>query len=112
MLALAVGAMQMLLDGGEAVEWFASAETWIYLGLSVSGLWVFLVHCWTARTPFVDLAIFRDRNVVMGPAFMFLLGMTLFSGLALLSPLLQKPMSSPVVYSSLVMVPGGVAARR
>jgi len=108
MLALAVGALQMLLDRGEAVEWFASAEIWIYLGLAISGLWVFIVHCWTAADPFVDLRMFRDRNLVMGFVFMFLIGMTLFSGLALLPPLLQRLMGYSVVDSGLVMAPRGV----
>ena len=37
MLSLAIGALQLMLDRGEQVEWFASPETWIYLGLTVSG---------------------------------------------------------------------------
>lgn len=99
-VALAVGALQMLLDRGEAVAWFASA---IYLRLSISGLWVFIVHCRTAADPCVDLRMFRDRNLVMGFVFMFLIGMTLFSGLALL----QRLMGYSVVDPGLVMAPSG-----
>ena len=33
MLSIAIGALQLMLDRGEQVDWFASAETWIYLGL-------------------------------------------------------------------------------
>lgn len=108
MLAVAVGALQLLLDRGQSVDWFQSVETWIYLGLILSGLWVFVIHCLTADDPFIDLAMFRDRNFVMGLLFIFIIGMTLFSGLALLPPLLQKLMGYPVVSTGLVMAPRGV----
>lgn len=108
MLALAVGALQLLLDRGQAVDWFSSVEIWLYLGLAISGLWVFVIHCWTAREPFVDLRIFGDRNFVMGLVFMFIIGLTLFSGLALLPPLLQNLMGYPVIETGLVMAPRGI----
>jgi len=109
MLAVGVGALQLLLDRGADNDWFNSAETWIELGLVIAGLWVFVVHCMTARNPFIDLRIFKDRNFTMGSVFMFLIGITLFSGLALLPPLLQNLMGYPVVFTGLVMAPRGVA---
>ena len=33
-----------MLDRGEQVDWFSSAEIWIYLGLVVSGVWAFVLH--------------------------------------------------------------------
>ena len=44
MLSIAIGALQLMLDRGEQVDWFASAEIWIYLGLVLSGLWAFVLH--------------------------------------------------------------------
>ena len=108
MLAIAIGALQMLLDRGQQVDWFQSTEVWIYLGLVISGLWAFVVHCATAEQPFVDLKMFRDRNLSMGLLFIFMVGLTLFSGLALLPPLLQRLMGYPVITTGLVMAPRGV----
>ncbi|MCB1387642.1 MAG: DHA2 family efflux MFS transporter permease subunit [Rhodobacteraceae bacterium] len=108
MLAIAIGALQLMLDRGQAAGWFASAEIWIYAGLSVSGLWVFTVHCLTAEDPFIDLRMFRDRNFSMGLLFIFVIGLTLFSGLALLPPLLQNLLGYPVVTTGIVMAPRGV----
>src|SRR5690606_34895818 len=108
MLALAVGALQMALDRGQQVDWFQSAEIWLYAGLAVSGLWVFLVHCWSAENPFVDLRMFADRTFAMGLVFMFIIGLTLSSGLALLPPLLQNLLGYPVIETGLVMAPRGV----
>ena len=109
MLAIAVGALQLMLDRGAEVGWFDAGETWLYLGLVIAGLWVFVVHCMTAEHPFVDLRMFKDLNFVMGLVFIFLIGITLFSGLALLPPLLQNLMGYPVIYTGMVMAPRGVA---
>jgi DHA2 family multidrug resistance protein len=109
MLALAVGALQLMLDRGAENGWFESAETWFELGLVVAGMWVFIVHSLTAKMPFIDLRIFKDRNFTLGSIFMFVVGMTLFSGLALLPPLLQNLMGYPVILSSIMMAPRGLA---
>jgi DHA2 family multidrug resistance protein len=109
MLALGVGALQLMLDRGAENSWFDSPETWIELGLVISGLWVFVVHSLTAEHPFIDLRIFKDRNFSLGSVFMFTVGITLFSGLALLPPLLQNLMGYPVILSSVMMAPRGFA---
>ncbi|XDB00212.1 DHA2 family efflux MFS transporter permease subunit [Sulfitobacter sp. LCG007] len=108
MLAIGVGALQLMLDRGESADWFNSLEIWLYLAAMISGLWAFMVHSLMADDPFIDLAMFRDRNFSMGLIFIFIVGLTLFSGLALLPPLLQKLMGYPVITSGLVMAPRGV----
>lgn len=108
MLALAVASLQMLLDRGQGVGWFDSAEIWIYLLLAISGVWVFVVHCLTAENPFIDMAMFKDRNFVTGLTLIFITGITLFSGLALLPPMLQGLMGFPVIETGLLMGPRGI----
>jgi DHA2 family multidrug resistance protein len=108
MLGLAVGSLQLLLDRGQAVDWFQSVEIWIYLGITIGGFWVFVVHCLTADEPFIDFKIFKDRNFSMGLVFIFIIGLTMFSGLALLPPLLQNLLGYPVITTGIVMAPRGV----
>lgn len=108
-LALGVGALQLLLDRGADNGWFTATETWIELGLVITGFWVFIVHSLTAEQPFIDLRIFKDLNFSLGALFMFVVGITLFSGLALLPPLLQNLMGYPVIFSSVIMAPRGIA---
>ncbi|MCR6671453.1 DHA2 family efflux MFS transporter permease subunit [Devosia ginsengisoli] len=109
MLALAVGALQLLLDRGAENSWFQSTETWLELGLVISGLWVFIVHSLTAEQPFVDLRMFKDFNFVLASVFMLVMGITLFSGLALLPPLLQNLMGYSVIFTGTLMAPRGLA---
>ena len=108
MLALAVASMQLLLDRGAGVGWFEAPEIWIYLILAISGAWVFIIHCATAEDPFVNLKMFKDRNFSTGLVFIFVIGITMFSGLALLPPMLQNLMGFPVIETGIVMAPRGV----
>ena len=41
--------LQMLLDRGERMEWFDSAEIWVEAAVSVLGFYLFLVHVLTAK---------------------------------------------------------------
>jgi DHA2 family multidrug resistance protein len=108
MLALAIGAIQLMLDRGQGQDWFSSPEILLYLGLAIAGLWVYVVHSLTAEHPFIDLRMFKDRNFTMGCVFMFMIGITVFSGLALQPPMLQSLMGYPVVQAGLIMAPRGL----
>ena len=108
MLALAVASVQLLLDRGQGVGWFDSPEIWAYLITAISCIWVFVVHCLTAGNPFLDLGMFKDRNFVTGLLLILMTGITLFSGLALLPPMLQSLMGFPVIETGLLMGPRGI----
>jgi DHA2 family multidrug resistance protein len=108
MLSLGIGALQLMLDRGGEVDWFQAAEIWIYLALAISGFWVFCVHIATARQPFLDPRMFRDRNFVTGLIFIFIIGVILLASLALLPPMLSKIFGHSAILTGLVMAPRGV----
>jgi DHA2 family multidrug resistance protein len=108
MLSLGIGALQMLLDRGEQVDWLASGEIWIYTALTVIGFYVFFVHTFTAEKPFIDPSLLRDRNLATSLVMMFVVGIVLLATLALLTPYLQGLMGYPVVTAGLVLGPRGV----
>ena len=108
LLALALGALQMMLDRGEQVDWFESWEIWIEGGLAVAGAWMFAIHMLTARDPLFDPAMFKDRNFSVGLLFMAVTGVMLLAGLALLPPLLQGLFGYSVLQSGILTMPRGV----
>ncbi len=108
MLSLGIGALQLMLDRGAEVDWFAARETWFYLYLTIAGFWIFCVHVATVPQPFLDPQMFRDRNFVMGLAFIFVVGIILLASLALLPPMLAKIYGHTAMLSGLVMAPRGV----
>ena len=107
-LSLAIGALQVLLDRGEQLDWFGSGEIWIEAIVAASAFYLFLVHTFTADQPFVRPALFRDRNFAAGVLFIFIVGVTYLASLALLTPYLQSLMSYPIVTAGLVLGPRGI----
>jgi DHA2 family multidrug resistance protein len=107
-LSIAIAALQMILDRGEQLEWFDSPE--IVLEAAGAGLavYLFLVHTLTAKKPFIDLRLFRDRNYVTGIIFIFVIGVILLATLALLTPFLQQLLGYPVLTAGILLAPRGI----
>jgi DHA2 family multidrug resistance protein len=108
-LSLAIGGFQMLLDRGQGNDWFNDPETWAEAIVGALSLYLFVVHVFTTRqAPFINPALFKDRNFLAGNLFIFVVGVVLFATLALLPPLLQGLMNYPVVLTGLVTAPRGL----
>ena len=108
LLSLSIGALQMMLDRGESQDWFASTEIVVEAVLAGLFLYMFLVHMFTAREPFLEPALFRDRNLAVGLFLIFMVGVILLATLALLPPFLQNLMGFPVLTTGYVLAPRGV----
>jgi len=107
MLALAIGSLQLMLDRGQTKDWFGSTEICIEAGSTLLFAYLFVTHTLTAKKPFIDLGLFADRNFTLGCVFGFMLGVLVFSVLALLPPMLENLMGYPVVLTGLVTAPRG-----
>jgi len=108
LLAIAIGALQLMLDRGETEDWFASREIVLEAVLSGLALYLFVVHMFTARKPFLEPGLFKDRNFIAGLLLMFTVGVMLLATLALLPPFLQNLLDFPVVTAGLVLAPRGI----
>ncbi len=108
LLAVGLGAMQLMLDRGSNKDWFSSTEIVVECLLAVLGLYLFTVHMATAKRPFIRLEIFKDRNFVSATLLMFMTGGLLVSSSALLAPYLQTLGGYSVTDAGLLMVPRGV----
>jgi len=107
-LGLGIGALQLFLDRGERLDWFASREIQMEAALCVLGFYLFTVHSLSARDPFIDPALFRDRNFVIGIILIFIVGVVLLATLSMLTPYLEKLMNYPVLTAGLVLAPRGI----
>ena len=108
LLSLAVGSFQLMLDRGQGEDWFESLEIKLEAVVAATALAMFIVHSLTAKQPFVSLALFRDHNFLLGTTLMFLVGLLLYSLLALLPPFLQQLKDYPVMAVGEVIAPRGV----
>jgi len=107
-LAIGLGALQLMLDRGTDNAWFESSETIVECILGVMGLYLFVVHMLTADKPFIPRAIFADRNFVSSLFLMFVVGVVMLASSALLPPYLQNLGGYTVTDTGLLMAPRGV----
>ena len=107
-LAIALAAIQLMLDRGTTKGWFSSSEIIIEAFIGVVGVYLFLVHMFTTKKPLIPLGVFRDRNFSGSLILMFVLGAVLLASSALLSPYLQNLAGYTVAETGLLMVPRGL----
>ncbi len=108
LLSIGIGALQMMLDRGESLDWFASAEVVGEAVLAVLAMYLFIAHMFTHEHPFIEPGLFKDRNFSVGLVFIFIIGVILLATMALLPPFMQNLMGYPVVDVGYLLAPRGV----
>jgi DHA2 family multidrug resistance protein len=110
LLVLWVGALQLMLDKGKELDWFASNEI---IGLAIVAavaFSVFVVWELTDEHPVVDLRLFGRRNFAFG-ALALSVAYGLFFGNVVLLPLwLQQWMGYTATSAGMALAPVGVFA--
>jgi DHA2 family multidrug resistance protein len=106
-LAVGIGALQLALDRGEQLDWFNSWEIVLEFIISGVGFYYFFAHSFTTDRPFIQFAIFKDKNFAAGCGFMVVIGVVLFSTMALASPLFQNAFGYPILTAGLLLATRG-----
>src|SRR5580704_16658937 len=109
MLAVGIGALQIMLDKGQEQDWFSSS--WI-VGLLVVGIFLaaFIIRELLTAHPVVSLRVFKDRTYATGVFLMTLLGFVLYGSLVLLPIWLQTLLGYPAVQAGIAMAPRGIGS--
>jgi MFS transporter, DHA2 family, multidrug resistance protein len=108
LLSIAIGALQLMLDRGNSLDWFGSTEVLLEATAAGLALYMFLVHMYTAKEPFIEPGLFADRNFTTGVMLMFMVGVMLLATMALLPPFLQSLLGFPVITAGYVLAPRGL----
>src|SRR6202162_4210049 len=106
-LAVAIGSLQLALDRGEQLGWLVSHEIIAEFIVSAFVFYYFFAHSLTTASPFIQFAIFKDRNFIGGCVFMAVMGLVLFSTMALSSPYLQHVIGYPIITAGLLLASRG-----
>src|SRR3954467_10342718 len=88
-LSVALAALQLVLARGVRLDWFDSTEIIVECIVAALAFYVFLFHSLTAKTPFLNLSLLKDRNYAIGLLLVTIYGMLNFTPMVLLPPLLQ-----------------------
>ncbi len=110
LLSIMLAGFQIFLDRGQNNDWFHSRE--IVTEATVAGLafYLFVIHTATTKQPFVPVELLADRNFVTATGLGLVVGLLVFSVLALLPPMTQTLLGYPVLTAGLVQVPRGVGS--
>jgi MFS transporter, DHA2 family, multidrug resistance protein len=106
-LAVGIGSLQIALDRGEQLGWMESNEIIAEFIISIVGFYYFFAHSFTTSQPFIQFAIFKDKNFIGGCVFMAVMGLVLFSTMALSSPYLQNVIGYPIITAGLLLASRG-----
>ena len=108
MLAIAIAALQLLLDRGTQKDWFDSNEIVIEAGLAIAAAWMFIVHTMTARAPLIPRALFADRNFMISAGLTLIVFGVSYSSQALIAPMLQQLLHYDTAQAGTLMAPRGI----
>jgi DHA2 family multidrug resistance protein len=108
LIALGLGAMQIVLDKGQREGWFDSNFIIALIAISVVALVTAIV--WELRNehPIIDLTLFRDRSFAVSNAMMFMLGFVLLGSTLLIPLFAQTMLGYPAKQAGLALMPGGL----
>jgi DHA2 family multidrug resistance protein len=110
LLILGIGALQVLLERGEAHDWFESREIIGETVVAGVAIVAFLWHEWTTTHPVVNLRILKNRQLFAGTAFGLVLGFGLYASVFALPVFLQTDLGYSAWDTGLVILPGAIAA--
>ncbi|KGC03183.1 drug resistance MFS transporter, drug:H+ antiporter-2 family protein [Burkholderia multivorans] len=110
LLVLWVGSLQIMLDKGKDLDWFASTTIIALALIAIISFAFFVIWELTAEHPVVDLSLFRMRNF-SGGTIALSVGYGLYFGNLVLLPLwLQTQIGYTATDAGLVMAPVGLFA--
>lgn len=108
MLAISIACLQMSLDRGETLDWYASPEMYAYLVVGSAAFWMFIVNSTTSKHPFIPPELFKDRNFMVGTFLYFLVAANMTTALILQPTLMQKVMGYPILDTGILLIPRGL----
>jgi DHA2 family multidrug resistance protein len=109
LLALGLGALQVVLDKGQRDDWFGSHFIVVMTTISVAALIGVCFWEWFNDHPIIDLHLFKDRSFAIGNMLMFMVGFALLSSTVLLPQFTQELLGYTAQSAGLALMPGGIA---
>jgi len=108
MLAVGMGALQIMLDKGQEEDWFGSRFIVTLAVITVVALPAFVIRELSAGEPLVDMRLFRYRSFASGIVMVSVLGFVLYGSLVLLPLFMQTLLGWTAVTAGIWTSPRGV----
>jgi MFS transporter, DHA2 family, multidrug resistance protein len=110
LLAIWLGAMQIILDRGQEDDWFGA--TWVRWAFAIMVICfvAFVIGQLKRDKPLVDLTIFKNRNFTVGCLLIFLFGAVIYGAVTILPLFYQTMMDYSATWAGLAVSPRGVGS--
>ena len=108
LLALGVGALQILLDKGQEDDWFGSRFITTLVIVATVCLISLVIWEFFHKTPIIDVRLFKNLNFAGANLMFFVFGILLFSSLVLMPQFLQTLLGYTAELAGLALSAGGL----
>ncbi|HUS23932.1 MAG TPA: DHA2 family efflux MFS transporter permease subunit [Candidatus Binatia bacterium] len=108
LIAIGLGALQIVLDKGQQEDWFESQFIAVLSIVAAAALVFACVWEWRHRQPVMNLRLLKDRNFSTGLVLMFMLGLVLLGSTVLLPLMTQALFGYSPTQAGMVISPGGL----
>src|SRR5580765_264392 len=110
MLAVGIGALQIVLDKGQEEDWFSSNMIVVLSVVAAVTLAALIWHLLVTDEPIVDLRVFKERSYAVGVFLMTVVGFVLYGSMVLLPVMLQTLLGYPPLQAGIAMAPRGIGS--
>ncbi len=108
LLAVTIGALQIMLDKGQEDDWFSSRFIVSCAVVVAVGLVWFLYRELTIEHPILDLRLYKKRNFAMTQIVMLVIGAALYATTVMIPQFLQEVLGYTATEAGMAMSLGGV----
>jgi DHA2 family multidrug resistance protein len=110
LLAVGMGALQIMLDKGQEEDWFGSRFIVTLVVIAAVGLGVFILNEFLRDHPIVELRVFRERTYAIGVFLMTVLGFVIYGSTVLVPIFLQTLLGYSSFNAGIAMLPRGLGS--
>src|SRR6266568_9063973 len=108
LIAVGLGALQVVLDKGQREDWMASHFIQIFTSVTVIALIGFVIWEWHEQHPILNLRLLKNRSFAVSNVLMFTLGAVRYGSTVLIPQFLQTVMGYTAELAGMALSPGGL----
>ena len=109
LLITGIGSLQIVLERGQAEDWFSTRYITILAMVSVMAIALFIWRELASSNPVVDLHVLKDRSLAVGTFFTFILGFGLYASVFIFPVFAQNLLGFTAMQTGLILLPGSLA---
>ncbi|HYU31160.1 MAG TPA: DHA2 family efflux MFS transporter permease subunit [Thermoanaerobaculia bacterium] len=109
LLILGIGALQVVLERGEAEDWFSARYIMVLSAVAAAALIGFVIWELKVDHPVVDLRVLKDRSLAVGTIFTFIMGFGLYASVFIFPVFAQNLLGFDAMQTGLILLPGSLA---